>query len=91
LTGWLHFSDLLDPDNLNEDQSNTAYVYMTKMVIALNIYHILRGYQWKGIIEIVNGDACGAKVEFTSKDEAIRFDVDHRSPVERASFLSNPC
>ncbi|NSY20162.1 hypothetical protein [Neorhizobium sp. AL 9.2.2] len=91
MTGWLHFGDLLDPSNLNEDQSNTAYLYMTKMVIALNVYHILQGYQWKRIIKIVDGDVCGAKVEFTSKDEAMRFDVYHRSLVERASCLSNPC
>lgn len=89
LTGRLHFGDVLDPDNLNEDQSCTAQVYMTKMVIALNLYRVLHGYQWKNVIHVVDGDICGAEVEFASKDEALRFDVNHRSDFERASCLSN--
>ncbi|MCF6371144.1 hypothetical protein [Rhizobium halophilum] len=85
MTGSLHFGDLLDPDNLNEDQSSTAQLYMVKMVIALNLYRTLQGYQWKNVVRVVDGDVCGAEVEFVSQDEALRFDVNYRSYPERAS------
>ena len=85
LTGSLHFGDLLDPDNLNEDQSSTAQLYMVKLVIVLNLYRTLQGYQWKNVVRVVDGDVCGAEVEFVSQDEALRFDVNYRSYPERAS------
>lgn len=71
--GGLHFSEMLDPDNANEDATVTGEVYMAKMLIALNIYHVLQGYRWKNIIRVVDGASCGAYVEFVSDEEALRF------------------
>lgn len=75
LAGNLHFSEMLDPDNANADATVTGEIHMAKMIITLNIYHVLEGYDWKNIIRVVDGASCGADVEFASYEEAWRFQV----------------
>lgn len=82
LAGNLHFSQMLDPDNANADATVTGEIHMARMIITLNIYHALEGYDWRNIIRVVDGAPCGADVEFGSYEEARRFQMANPSSVD---------
>ena len=73
LCGKLHLSTLMNPDNENEDLSILGQTHLRQAVIAVYVYNILAGYEWKNVLSIHAGDGPGAVVEFASKEHAMIF------------------